>query len=271
MNRTISLSPLSLLPCSPLEFLDAAADAGYRTVGMRLQPAMDSDVDVLSDPGLMRAIEGRIAETGLNVLDIEVVRVEPATDVHALLPLLEFGGMLHASRLAVTSMPAAVWRAEEEALVTRKLEELATLAAPFGIKPMIEFMVFRGIARLEDAVRITSAIGHDAVGICVDALHLSRSGGTPDDVARIDPRLIACVQLCDAPAKMPSSEQAPLEARYDRLIPGQGGLPLHDLMAAVPLDVPVSIEVPMVARDDPLPFRAAKLLQAGRSVLGTST
>ena len=107
---------------------------------------------------------------------------------------------------------------------------------------MIEFMVFRGIATIEDAQRLIGLAGHENLGICVDALHLQRSGGSPASLRGIDPKSICCVQLCDASAVAPPVEEIPKEARFGRLYPGEGGLPLEDLIAAVPPDIPLSVE-----------------------------
>ena len=82
--RPLSLSPLTVLPCSPLEQIDAAQAAGFDAVGLRLQPALATDLDVMSDAALQRAIERRLAATGLRVLDVEVFRVGRRTDIVAM-------------------------------------------------------------------------------------------------------------------------------------------------------------------------------------------
>src|SRR5690348_8931227 len=71
----LSLSPLTVLPCSPVEQIEAAARAGFHAVGPRVAPAMPTDIEVVSDGSLQRQIRRRIRTTGLQVLDIEVVRL----------------------------------------------------------------------------------------------------------------------------------------------------------------------------------------------------
>jgi hypothetical protein len=66
-------------------------------------------------------------------------------------------------------------------------------------------------------------------------------------------------QLCDAPLAAPTGLPRPrrlargqsldiddlaLEARAARLLPGEGELPLVDIVAAMPPDIPVSVEAP---------------------------
>jgi len=244
----LSLSPLTVLPCSPLELIDAAEAAEFDAVGLRLVPVLPTDVDVMADAVLRRAIERRLSATTLRVLDIEVIRIGPDTDIAALVPLLQYAGELGARNLAVTSLAGAEYEPVDEPRMVRKLAELGEAAARRGIQPMIEFMVFRGIATLDDAIRVIARAGHQNLGICVDALHLQRSGGTPESISRIPPQLISCVQLCDAPASAPAPQDIPREARYDRLYPGEGALPLRELLAVVPPDIPLSVEVPCAAQ-----------------------
>src|SRR6202040_247001 len=83
-------------------------------------------------------------------------------------------------------------------------------------------------------------------GVLVDALHLSRTGGTPLDVRAAPAGFIRSAQLCDAVAERPSSQEAIIkEARSGRLPPGHGTLPLRDLLAELPAGTVLSIEVPM--------------------------
>lgn len=248
----LSLSALTVLPCSPLEQIEAAHAAGFDGVDLRLIPGMAGDVDVMADAALRRAIEKRLAATRLRVGCVEVVRLGPDSDVTLARPALQFAGELGARGLVVTTLPPAEGRVADEAGTVRRLRELADIASRHGVRVLIEFMAYRGIVgSIGDAVRVARATGHGASGICLDALHLHRSGGTPADVARIDPALLGCLQLCDAPREAPPDLAD--EARNDRRYPGEGELPLRELLRQVPDDLPIGVEVPSRA-------------QAGRSV-----
>lgn len=242
----LSLSPLTVLPCSPLELIEAAAEAGYAAVGLRLQPVLPSDVDVMADPQLMRAIERRLASTNLRVLDVEVFRIGPHTDVAAMVPALSYAGALGARFIQITALGLAEYRDEDEPTIVGKIAQLCELAARHQIRPVLEFMAFRGIRSLDDALRIAARVDHPSLGILVDALHLQRSGGTPAALAKVDRRLPCYVQLCDAPAAAPADLMH--EARYGRLYPGEGELPLRQLLEALPPQVAVSVEAPNSAR-----------------------
>jgi hypothetical protein len=74
-------------------------------------------------------------------------------------------------------------------------------------------------------------------------LHLSRSGGSPADLAAVDPALLPYLQVADAPAAVPVDLASLVdEARYGRLLPGEGVLPIRDVIEAVPM-VPLSFEL----------------------------
>ena len=73
--------------------------------------------------------------------------------------------------------------------------------------------------------------------VLIDALHFSRSGGLPAHVATIDPARFRYAQICDAGPDMPGPTDTPAlvrEARTGRLLPGEGVLPLKELVAALP-------------------------------------
>jgi sugar phosphate isomerase/epimerase len=238
----LSLSPLTVLPCSPLDLIEAAHAAGYDAVGLRLQPALPTDVDVMADASLRRAIARRLSSTGLRVLDVDVVRVGSQTDVQALEPLLQYAGDLGAENLVFTSLAPEEYRISEERDTARRIAELCESAGRYGVRPIVEFIPFRGIASFSDAVRVAELVNHPNFAICIDALHLHRSGGSPAELIGADPRLLASVQLCDAPLAPP--DDIARESRYDRLYPGEGMLPLRELLHAVPADLPVTVEVP---------------------------
>ncbi|MCC6535742.1 MAG: sugar phosphate isomerase/epimerase [Burkholderiales bacterium] len=240
----LSLSPLTVLPASPLDVIDAAHAAGLDAVGLRLQPVLPTDLEVMTDAALMRAIERRLATTGLTVLDIEVFRIGARTDIAAMQPAMAFAAALGARFMLCTSGLKNEHGASADPATIAKLGELCELGARLGIRPMLEFMIFRSLGSLEDAVRMVQQVGHPNLGICLDALHLARSGGTPRSLCEVDPALIGYAQICDAPAAAPAPERIPEEARFDRLYPGEGGLPLAELLRALPPGIPLALEAP---------------------------
>jgi sugar phosphate isomerase/epimerase len=267
--RTVSLSPLTVLPGSPIDQIDAALDAGFDSVGLRLFPSLPTDIDVMADASLLRAIERRLGQTGVRVLDIEVVRVSPHLDVAALADALAFAEGVGARWLATTSEAIVDYRPDDERDLVARLRELSVAAGERGLGVMLEFMAFRGIRHLEDAVRIVESVDVASVGITVDALHLFRSGGSVESVKAVNPSRFACLQICDGPRQPPESLTA--EARGDRHFAGEGEFPLVDLVRALPADLPVSVEVPSRAHVDlPAAERARIAAETTRDLLDSA-
>jgi len=266
---TLSLSALTVLPCSPLDQIDAAHAAGFDAVGLRVHPSLPTDIDVMANAALRRAIERRIATTSLRVLDVDVIRVGPQTDVSAMKPLLVFAGGLGAESIIFTSLLRDECRPSDERECALKIAELCEASDRHGVRPIVEFIPFRSIASLSDAIRIAGLVSHPNFGICVDVLHLCRSGGGAADLANADPRLLASIQLCDAPQTAPTDLVS--ESRSDRLHPGDGALPLVDIIRAIPPNVAVSVEVPNVTWQTRSPTeRAQRAAICARRVLAAA-
>jgi sugar phosphate isomerase/epimerase len=80
-------------------------------------------------------------------------------------------------------------------------------------------------------------------GVLIDNLHLSRSGSSVDEVSGLPLELFPYLQICDAPAARPTDFGGLLdEALNGRLCPGEGSLPIVELLQVVP-NVPLSFEV----------------------------
>jgi sugar phosphate isomerase/epimerase len=81
--------------------------------------------------------------------------------------------------------------------------------------------------------------------VLVDMLHLVRSGGGPGDLLGVDSDLLPYAQICDAPATSPGEDVGLLvdEALNGRLLPGDGALPIREIVAGLPTGCPLSCEV----------------------------
>ena len=83
--------------------------------------------------------------------------------------------------------------------------------------------------------------------------------------------LFRYAQICDASPDMPGPGDTPAlirEARTGRLLPGEGALPLAELVAAVPDSLPLAVEAPCRATADlPAAERAKRAYQALSALL----
>lgn len=217
---------------SPLQLVDAAARAGFDYGGMWMEPASWTSETT-------RTVRRRLDDAGLRLLDIEVVWIKPGPLDLEHLRIVDVGAELGARNvLCVSSDP------DEHATID-KLSAIAQHGANAGITVNLEFGLFTCVRTIDDARRVVESCGSRDLSILVDALHLTRSGGTAEQVAALPSERISYVQLCDAPmtGADPKDDDAILCEALDGRIPlGTGGLPLRDLLAVIPSDVPIGIE-----------------------------
>lgn len=266
MSRILSLAALTVLELSPVDRVSCAAEAGYGHISLRLLPATpdEPDHDLVGDTPAVRALERRLADTGVRVLDAEIFRLRPETPVAGY-----EAAIATAARLGAMSLLVAGHDPDEGRMADR-FAEFCDLADRYGLSASLEFMPWTEVRDVAQAVRIVERAGRANAAVLVDAFHLSRSGGTPADVARIDRRHLRFMQLCDVPAERPPTMEAVLaEARGERSFPGEGGLDLAGLMRALPADLPVSLEIPThtLAREVGAVERARRARVAAEALL----
>lgn len=239
-TTAIGITHLSALALPPVAFVEAAAAAGLQTVCLRVSPAVPGGVaHPLDRPAERRELLGALEATGVRVLGVEQLSLCEELDVAACEPVAQLAAEIGATRIAVAADSA------DHGLVAEQLAALASLVTPYGLAVDLEFMPFRAVRTLGEAVAVVRRASVPGVHVLVDALHLRRSGGDPTDVAALDPALLGPFHLCDAPAAAPPPEELAAEARTRRLAPGDGGLPLADLVAALPPGTDVVLEVPV--------------------------
>lgn len=248
----------SMLDAQPLVLAEAAAAAGFHSIGLRLSH------EHAVDAPLRRRFSRRLDELGVQVHDVEVHRI--STGSGRVEPLVEAAAELGA-RFVLT---VSDLRGEGALDATRRqLEHVARSCSTAGLTAAVEYMAWTTPSSSHDAARIALDVGAVVVA---DVLHHTRVGEGRSELAGLARSgALGWVQLCDAPALAPSDLVH--EARHARLLPGAGGLPLTELLAAVPDDVTVSIEVQSDLLTASLtPFeRAVELLAAARAVHPANT
>jgi len=243
-RRPISLAHLTVLDTTPPELVTVAAAAGFRTIGIRLTATPSVGIppyDILSDGPLLRETLLRLADTGVSVLDTEFLRFEPEHAVAIPEGFLEVSARLGAQNVLVMSAEP------EEARTIERFSDLCDRAAAYGLHVGLEFAIYTGVRTLAHAASVVARSKRSNASVLVDALHFSRSGGIPAHIAALDPSLLRYAQICDASADMPGPGDTPAlirEARTGRLLPGEGVLPLAELVAALPDGAPLAVEAP---------------------------
>ena len=268
-RRQISLAHLTVLDTTPPELVTVAADAGFRTIGIRLTATPSVGVppyDILSDGPLLRETLRRLTDTGVSVLDTEFLRFEPENPKGIPDGFLEVSARLGARNVLVMSAEP------EESRTLDRFCELCDRAAGYRLQVCLEFAIYTGVRTLAHAAQVVARSKRSNASVLIDALHFSRSGGLPAHVAQVDPALLGYAQICDAGPDMPGPGDTSAlirEARTGRLLPGEGVLPLAELVAALPATAPLTIEAPCRATADlPAAERAKRAYRALSTVSG---
>jgi sugar phosphate isomerase/epimerase len=257
-ERKIALAALTVLELPHPELIDVAAQAGYSHVGLRLVPVAGQPYLHPLDIG---AIEKRLAETGVRVLDVEVFRLDAEAKVMSFEEVLSVSARLGATQLLAHGADP------DEARLVENFGRLCDLAARYRLSVNLEPMPWVEISTVAKAKRIMVAAGGPHGAVLVDAIHFFRADNSFSDLegARMN-----YLQFCDARPERPTDMPEMIrQARGDRLPPGEGGLDLRGLLAAMPKSIPVSLEVPMARSLAPLE-KATLVYNATVKVLGDS-
>lgn len=241
---TLSLHHLTMIHAHPLDLIEAAAAGGFSHCGIRLVAPRPGDplVDVMNEAGAIAAIGRRLDDTGIKLLDIEAIWLSAETRVDDLAPALEAGARLGARYVLVVGNDADPTRLRDN------FGALCALAAPLGMTLTLEFITYSKVQDLAAAAALIETVGKPNARLLIDMLQYFRSGAAPMDVRRYDAALFPYVQICDGPLKAPETlDERRQEARENRLLPGKGELPIHELLTALPLGIPLSLEAPTAA------------------------
>ena len=241
MITKFSLAHLSLLDLTPPELIMTAGEAGYDFVGLRLVAVTPGGAAwaLWSDKPMMAMTKARMAETGVGVFDVELARLEPDTKVSRFEPLFAAAAELGCRHTLTQIDDPEFNRAADN------FGALCDLADAHDVGCDVEFIPWQTTNSLTKAAAILRAGGRANVGIMIDSLHFDRAGVSPDEIDRYPPAWFRYIQLCDAPSKKPSDLHGLLyAAREERLFPGEGELDLQGVLAHLPKNLPVALEIP---------------------------
>ncbi len=126
--------------------------------------------------------------------------------------------------------PGDLSPSERRRVTAEALRAVADLGAGRGIRYYLEPLAWTPLAPLAEAVAAIDAADRDNVGLVLDFWHLWHSGTNPDDLARLDRRLIFGVDFSDSLG--PPGTGTP-DQRSRRVWPGDGEIPLRTWADAV--------------------------------------
>jgi sugar phosphate isomerase/epimerase len=247
MDRLLSLAAGVQIDVAPPDMVTVAHDAGWPAVGIWFDGKTWTD-------STSREVRHRLDNTGVIALDIEpIIPSEDGNDFAE--QLIEAAAVIGARHILFTS------RLKDQARTTDRYQQVCEMARPHGIKVVCEFLPIFPLNTLSMAAEIVATANVTNGGVLIDNLHLSRSGSSIEEVQTMPTELFPYLQICDAPAERPADFGALLdEALNGRLCPGEGSLPIAELLRAVPA-VPLSFEVrSKFLRDITNPVERAKHL-----------
>jgi sugar phosphate isomerase/epimerase len=246
--RRIALASGVVPELSPEDTVSAAAAGGFDAAGLWVEIA---DWTASTTAGVRR----RLADTGLEAMDVEVVWIKPGPLDPDHLRILDIG-------LAVGAANALVVSSDPDMDATAaKLAALCAHVAGSPLRIALEFGLFTEVKTIAAAAALLRAVDHDQAALLVDTLHLDRSGGTAADVRALPRSWFSYAQICDAPADRPAPDDADgifQEAVYGRLLPGSGALDIAAVVAALPDGLPLSVELRSQALYDAWPDPAER-------------
>ena len=251
MANRLGIEMLTLLGMPPVEHVKLAAELGCVSIStglMKMPLAMFGhgeelypDWSLEQDAGMRREMKAALRDTGVHIGLGEGFQVSPKGDVVDAAGHLDLMAELGAWRINAVSMEPDLPRAHDQFAL------LAEMVTARGMQFTVEFAPPMVLNTLDAALAVVEHVGRGRCRVLFDSMHFFRSGGTMETLEAFDPGLIGYAQLSDAPMMAPV-EGYMQEAMFERLVPGEGELPLRQWISALPLDCEIGIEVPHLAR-----------------------
>jgi len=264
---------LSVFGMPPVEFVHLTADLGcrYITTGMvGFAPVSSLSYPPFSlrdEPQLRRDLLAAMDDRNVSISLGEGLLIAPSVDVGSYAADLDVMAELRIPRINTVSLEP------DQARTFDELAALTALAAERGIATCVEPVVGLSIADLPSAVAAVEYVNRAEISLLIDTMHVARFGASPADLRAIPAEQIGYIQLSDTTwqRRMPHYAE---EAMFERLPPGEGELPLVDMLAALPDDLVVGLELPMRSRAEAGVSAYDRLLPcvtSGRSLLAQAS
>jgi sugar phosphate isomerase/epimerase len=257
----------SVFGMPPLEHVKLAASLGCPHISVGLLPMPWNPCNFAAwslrdDAALRREMIATLRDRNVQITLAE------GFSVRANVEALDRGSDLDRAMELGAQRISAVCMERDHARALDQLATLADLAAERGMGFVLEFAPPHAVNNLQTAIAALRAIDRPNAQLVIDTMHLFRSGGSVADIAALDAGLIGYVQLADVPLTSSYAEYLQ-EASFERKIPGEGELPLLELLRALPRDVPIGLEIPMQAeaKAGRLDHALGRAVHAGRALL----
>jgi len=257
--RPLGLHQITAMEAGPVGLVEIAAETGCSHVCIFTQIPEGLTGFPLIDASNKRAFMDACRATGVKVANVEFFSLIPGIGLDSYEGGMALGAEIGGERI-VTHMFET-----EDAVAVDRLGQLCDMAARHGLKVGLEFMgLSPGCDSIQRAVWLFEQVARPNLGIAVDALHLTRTGGTPADVAAVPAHYFAYSQICDGKGLHRSSDY--MTEALDRMMPGTGDFPLAALLDALPATTFLDVEVPKADLGTPALARAREAVDRTRAL-----
>jgi sugar phosphate isomerase/epimerase len=267
----LSIEPLSVMGCPPIEWVNLGGELGLNYVTLVLQGGGGPDQfpawSLRDDPGLRRDTLDAMRERNVSVSLVDGFVLWEDTDARSFADDMALADGLGAPRINTVS-----FRDDLDTNVTN-FRIIADLAAEHGIMTTLEFAPPLAVRSLPQALDVIRRVDRPNFRLLLDTMHLFRSGGSVAEVAALASGTIQYIQLSDVSLVATNTDYMD-ESCFERKVPGTGELPLRDLLATLPHDVVIGLEVPLrtLAQEGASPIdRLSRSVEAARTLLATVT
>ena len=238
----LAIGFLTVFALPPVEFVDLAADLGCRYIstvmqGVPLLPLGYPPFSLRDDAALRKDLLAAMSHRGVTISLGDGFLVLPGAEMHTFSADLDALAELGVPWINAVSLDPDLSRTFDQ------FAALAELAAQRGIRTAVEPVPGLTVGDLPTALAALAHVGRPDFRLLIDTMHLVRSGSSAADLAAVDADYIGYAQLNDTTLQ-PRLDNYMEEAMYERMVPGEGELPLRDILSALPADIVLEIEVP---------------------------
>jgi sugar phosphate isomerase/epimerase len=244
MDR-LGIELLSVFGMPPVDFVKLAAHLGcpYVSTGMTgfpLPQLGQPEFSLKDDPVLRREIIAAMDDTGVSISLGDGLLILPGADIRDSVTNLDILAELRVPRVNSVSLDPDRERTFDQFAV------LAELAGERGMETTIEPAPGTTVGDLTMGLQALKHVGQSGFRLLIDTMHLVRSGFGAADLAALEPGSIGYAQLSDTTLQ-PRMDNYMQEATFERMVPGEGELPLQAIVDALPADIVISLEVPRLS------------------------
>lgn len=115
-------------------------------------------------------------------------------------------------------------------ITSKNIAVLCDLAKGYGVKFYLEMLGWTAAGPLRHGLEIIDEAGRENIGIIIDFWHMYVTDTSPDEIARLDKKLINGIHFCDSLKK---PETGVIDQNLRDVYPGLGCAPIKEYLDAI--------------------------------------